>query len=175
MTKNKPTHWILLIMLLLMSTISYTQSIYLNYTDGTNSSYDLEDVRKITFDADLMNLHLMDGSIYSWNISTIEYFKYDETLVNAEEWLAKANLWEVNVYPNPTTTTLNVLFNLPQSEEILIGLYDMQGKLILEKNTGKIASGEHHQILDLSGLPEAVYFCRIAGQKSSITKKIIKQ
>ena len=66
---------------------------------STQSSYGLEDVRKITFDGDLMNLHLLDGSLYTWNVSTI----------------------------------LNVSFNLPKANDMSIALYDLQGKVVLEK------------------------------------------
>jgi len=64
----------LFISLMLFTTELNAQSIHFNYTDGTNASYNLEDVRKITFDADVMNLHLWDGSVYSWNVSTIGYY-----------------------------------------------------------------------------------------------------
>lgn len=154
--------------------MSFAQSIHFNYTDGTNASYNLEDVRKITFDADAMNLHLWDGSVYTWNVSTIGYYQYDETSLNLQEWLDNANAWELNIFPNPTNSVVNFRFNLPQTDEVSIGLYDMQGKLILAKNLGRKASGEHQVTFDLSDVTQGTYVCRISGQKNAITKKIIK-
>jgi hypothetical protein len=172
-TKSKP--WVLLGVALLMRTIIFAQSIHFNYTDGTNASYNLEDVRKITFDADVMNLHLLDGSLYAWNVSTIGHYEYDETSVNVQDWLNNANTWEVNVYPNPTSTSLNVRFNLPQAEEISIVLVDMQGKLMLEKKLGYKTSGEHQETLDLKDLTQGSYVCRITGKQNSITKQVVKK
>ena len=149
------------------------QSIYFNYTDGTNSSYNLEDVRKITFDADLMNLHFWDGSMYSWNVSTIRYFQYDASL-NVQDWLNNANAWKVNVYPNLISTFLTVRFNLPKPDEVTIGLYDIQGKLILSKYIGKKETGEHQEIFDLTSTPQGTYVCRISGKQNTITKTVIK-
>lgn len=170
--KSKP---IALLGLALLFTIGLrAQSIHFNYTDSTNASYNLEDVRKITFDADLMNLHLWDGSVYAWNVSTIGYYQYDESSLNVQEWLNNANAWEVNVYPNPTSTSLMVRFNLPQTDEVSIGLYDMQGKLILTKHIGKKVSGEYQETLDLTSIPQGTYVCRISGQQNSITKTVIK-
>ena len=160
---------------MLIGTMSFAQSIHFNYTDGTNATYNLEDVRKITFDADVMNLHLWDGSVYAWNLSTIGYFKYNETSLNLNEWISAANAWELSVFPNPTSTDLHVRFNLPQEDEIYIALYDMQGKLILEKKMGNKISGEHQETLDLHRLPQGTYVCRITGKQNSITKKVIKQ
>jgi hypothetical protein len=167
--------WMLLGVAMLMGTMSYAQSIHFNYTDGTNASYNLEDVRKITFDADVMNLHLLDGSVYAWNVSTIGHYEYDETSLNLNEWISAANAWEVRVYPNPTSTNLHVRFNLPKEDEISIALYDLQGKMILEKKMGNKISGEHQETLDLKDLPQGTYVCRITGKQNSITKQVIKQ
>ena len=118
---------------ILISTISFSQKIHFHYTDNTKSSYGLEDVRKITYEGDLMNLHLLDGSLYAWNVSTIEYYKYKEAGLNTQELLNKANAWNLSVFPNPTSTNLNVSFNLPKANDMSIALYDLQGKVVLEK------------------------------------------
>jgi hypothetical protein len=174
MTKNKSKPCMLLAIAMIVSTMSFAQSIHFNYTDGTNASYNLEDVRKVTFDADLMNLHLWDGTVYAWNASTIGHYQYDESTINVQEWLNNANAWEVVIFPNPTSTNLNVRYNLPKEDEITIALFDMQGKLILQKNLGKQVSGEQQQTLDLSNLPKGKFLCRIDGQHQSVTKTVIK-
>ncbi len=174
MTKNKSKPIALLFAAMLMGTMSYAQSIHFNYTDGTNASYNLEDVRKITFVADVMNLHLWDGSLYSWNVSTIGHYEYDETILNTQEWLNQANTWQVRVFPNPTSTVLNVRFQLPKEDQVSISLSDLQGKLLLTKNIGTKTAGEYLETLDLSELPQGNYLCRISGQQQTITKQVIK-
>ena len=79
MKKNNSKPIALLGMALLFSVGLQAQSIHFNYTDGTNNSYSLVDVRKITFDADLMKLHLWDGTVYAWNVSTIGDYQYNES------------------------------------------------------------------------------------------------
>jgi len=175
MTKNKSKPLSLLVAAMLWGSMSYAQSVYFNYTDGTNATYSLQDVRKITFNADVMQLQLWDGSLYEWNVSTIGYYQYDETIVNTQEWLNQANAWQVRVFPNPTSTSLNVRFQLPKEDQVSISLSDAQGKLLLSKSVGTKAAGEHLETLDLSGLPQGSYLCRISGQQNTITKQIIKQ
>ena len=175
MTKNKSKPIALLGLALLFTFGLRAQSIHFNYTDGTNASYNLADVRKITFDADVMNLHLLDGSVYAWNVSTIGHYEYDETSLNLNEWISAANAWEVSVFPNPTNTNLHIRFNLPKEDEVSITLYDIQGKLILEKKMGNQISGEHQETLDLKNLIQGSYVCRITGKQNSITKQVIKQ
>jgi hypothetical protein len=166
---------LLLVAALLAGTACFAQSIYFNYTNGTEASYALADVRKITFDNDVMNLHFVDGSLYSWNVSTIGYYQYDESQVNVQEWLNQANAWEVSVYPNPTDARLNLQFNVPVADDFSLSLHDAQGKLLLEKKLGALPTGVHYETLDLGHLPQGMYVCRIAGRQHTITKQIVKQ
>jgi hypothetical protein len=166
---------LLLVAALLVGTACFAQSIYFNYTNGTTASYALADVRKITFDDDVINLHFVDGSLYSWNVSDIGYYQYDESQVNVQEWLNQANTWEVSVYPNPTDARLNLQFNVPAADVVSLSLMDAQGKLILEKKLGTLSTGVHQEALDLGHLPQGMYVCRIAGRQHTITKQIVKQ
>jgi len=165
---------LLLGVILLLSKVNYAQNIHFNYTDGSSANYNLEDVRKITFEADVMNLYLWDGSIYSWNVSTIGNYNYEEASSNIQELLNNVNAWNFSVSPNPTNTILNINFNLPKADEVLIGLYDMNGKLIIEKNLGSKVAGEYQELLDLTTIPQGTYICRTSGVQNIITKKVIK-
>jgi hypothetical protein len=171
--KSKP--WLLLLVTLFVGSMISAQSVHFNYTDGTKRAYNLEDVRKITFEADVMKLHLLDGSLYTWNVSTIGYYQYDEKSLNIKEWLNNANAWAVMVYPNPTNSNLNILFNLPMADDVSIRMYDLQGKLISYKDLGKKTAGEHQEVIDLTGIPQGTYVCRISGQNNTIAKQVIKQ
>jgi len=158
-----------------ISISSKAQSIYFNYSDGSNASYNLVDIRKITFVADEMNMLLFDGSVYSWNVSSIGHYQYDENTIGIDEFLNSANSWQVSVFPNPATNLLNVRYNLPTEDNILISVFDLQGKLLLEIIAGNRAKGEHEETLDLSTLPAGHYVCRISGQTNTISKNITKQ
>jgi hypothetical protein len=173
--KRFSSKMLLLLASLLAGTACFAQSIYFNYTNGTTASYALADVRKITFDDDVMNLHFIDGSLYSWNVSSIGYYKYDESLLNVQEWLNQSNAWNVSVYPNPTDARLNLQFNIPAADVVSLSLHDAQGKLILEKKLGALSTGVHHEALDLGHLPQGIYVCRIAGRQHTITKQIVKK
>ncbi len=175
MKKDKLRCLVLLIIAQLFSLGLFAQSIHFNYTDGTNSLYNLEDVRKITFESDLMNLHLFDGSIYSWNVSTIGYYEYSENPLNIEVLIEKANTFDVVIFPNPTNSNLQVKYNLPTDDEIRIELYDFQGKLIFNKSLGKQIKGQQETILNLSQIPSGTYICNIIGKINSISKRIVKQ
>ncbi len=168
-------NYLLILLLGLASISSKAQSIYFNYTNGTDAAYNLADVRKITFMSDEMNLQLLDGSVYSWNVSSIEHYQFDENSIGIDELLTKANAWRVNIFPNPANNVLHVRYNLPTEDKILISVFDLQGKLLLEINAGNRAKGEHEESLDISTFPAGQYVCRISGQTNTISKNIIKQ
>lgn len=175
MLKNNFKPIMLFLLMVLCSFGLRAQNVNFNFTNGTSTSYMLEDVRKITFDGDVMNLHLFDGSMYAWNVSTIGQFNYNDTSVNIEEVLSLVNSWEVALFPNPTNNLLNVRFNLPKEDTITITLFNLQGKLITEKPFGKKMQGINQETVDITDLPAGTYICKIAGQNNIITKKVMKQ
>lgn len=150
------------------------QSLNFTYIDGTSASFNVVDVQKITFTADVMNLHLLNGRVYTWNVSTINNYKYSNASLNIEDPI-KINAWQVLVYPNPITSHFNIQFYLPKEDNIDLNLYDLQGKLILEKNLGKIGAEEFQVTINLENISSGTYICRIIGEQFSLTKKIIKQ
>jgi hypothetical protein len=160
---------------LLFSAGLEAQSIHFSYTNGTGAAYNLQDVRKITFTADVMNLHLQDGTITSWNVSTIGYYDYNASLVNIEPILDKVNNWNLQLFPNPTKDEIQLKYNLSKDDKIQIALYDLTGKLILEKDAGTKNAGENQDNFDLRQLDVGTYICRISGERNSISKQIIKQ
>jgi hypothetical protein len=175
MTKNLSKPMFLLISALLFSTVLEAQSVHFSYTNGTGAAYNLQDVRKITFTADVMNLHLQDGTISSWNVSTIGYYDYNASLVNVEPILDEVNNWNLQLFPNPTKDEIQLKYNLSKEDKINISLYDLTGKLVLEKNAGSKNAGENQDNLDLRQLAAGNYICRISGERNSISKQIIKQ
>ena len=161
MIKVKLKLLFVLVLTSFFGTLSHAQSIYFKYTDGTNAAYNLSDIRKITFNVDLMQLHMNDGSIYSRNVSTIGHYQYNQNSVNVENLLSDLNDWNLQVFPNPTSGELNLRYSLP--------------KLILEQVAGDKLSGENQDKLDLCQIATGTYICRISGTKNSISKQIIKK
>lgn len=97
--------------------------------------------------------------------------KVDDFVING---VLSANSFEANqiaVYPNPSTGIFNIAFgNLNPNK---IEVYDISGKLILQKN-GLEVSGNNQTNIDLSNTSTGVYFVKISTENNTITKRIIK-
>lgn len=152
------------------------QSIYFNFSNGTSSSYNLIDVEKITFDQDVMQLHLLDGSLFSWNVSSISHYEYDENIVgNAGELLNEINSFNLKIYPNPVSEFLNLSYHLSKVDALQFEIYDLNGRLCTEKNVGPKTLGEHQEEIFIGYLPSGSYLLKVKGREWTITKKIIKE
>lgn len=78
------------------------------------------------------------------------------------------------IYPNPTTTTSTVEFNLVNASEAIISITDLSGKIVSERNLGQLNAGANATEINTTSFNAGVYYVTIASNGSSITKKLIK-
>jgi extracellular elastinolytic metalloproteinase len=75
----------------------------------------------------------------------------------------------VSVFPNPTSDRFTIKIS-NYTGALKIQLYDLNGRLILDKNSTTFTSEEQ---LSVSGLSSGVYLLKLNGENISSTKKII--
>ncbi len=69
-------------------------------------------------------------------------------------------------FPNPFNPRTTIRFQLPTADRVLLGIYDVRGRLIKSLISGSLPAGQHGMTwngLDALGRPAAsgVYFCRL--------------
>jgi hypothetical protein len=151
------------------------QNIYFDYSDGTNSTYSIEEIRKITFTNDVMNLHLYDGTTYSWDVNLIDQYQYELSPLQIDAILKEVNSMEVNVHPNPADDNLQVSFTNIDTKCLCLSIFDLQGRILFEENCNSFDLGKTNYTIELSTFQSGQYFVRLTGQNTSITKKFIKK
>jgi hypothetical protein len=137
------------------------QDINFNFTTGSSQSYNIEDIRKITFDNLLMLIHLTDGSVYTIDTETIEDNTY--TQINA---LSDINSLCIDIFPNPVQNTLHILYGKEQNP--IVTIFDQMSKIVLEKNICNSS-------IDVSNLTPATYIVIVKVNHISKSFKLIKQ
>ena len=168
--------FLFLILIGLSNLVNAQSSIYFSYNNGTQNSYALQDVRKLDFNGDNINLHLNDGSVFSWNVNTIGYYDYNtNTSLNIDDMLNKANNWEVNVFPNPSDGHQTLKLKLPQATELSFSIMDISGKKIIQQQLGSLSKGEHSIPLEWSNAAAGSYSIILNSKDFSVTKKLIKK
>lgn len=66
-----------------------------------------------------------------------------------------------NLFPNPAATIVNVGFNLVQSTGYKVSVYNSLGQVVLSAGRVENAIGEKNIALDVTSLPEGVYFAQV--------------
>ena len=77
-------------------------------------------------------------------------------------------------HPNPFNPSTTVRFSLPRESAVRLTLYDVLGRQVRELAVGMYGAGLHEFVLDASGLPGGLYFCRLdAGGFQAVQKLIL--
>ncbi len=85
----------------------------------------------------------------------------------------EVNTFFTNVYPNPFSSEVNVVLDIPQRTDYKLSVYDVMGKLMKELD-GKTQGQLLKETLDLNGLNEGTYFVKIVVGDQVSSKKIVK-
>ena len=153
--------------------VGKSQSVYFNYTDGVEHAYNLIDIRKVTYTNDLMNVHFNDGTISSWNVSSLNDFQYNENSLGVEQVIQQVNSTGFNLFPNPGKEKFTLRYVLEKSMPVRINVFDIQGKLIQEISSGTPQKGENTIEFQLSNVPPGNYICKMESPLFSISKTLI--
>jgi hypothetical protein len=108
---------------------------------------------------------MIEGSI-SWSISGMASSVVD---LEAEGFRLEAP------QVHPVRESSLVKYTLPESENIRISLFDIQGREVKVLANGLQAAGEHTIQLDATDLSSGAYFMSLMARKAVITQKVIVQ
>jgi hypothetical protein len=78
------------------------------------------------------------------------------------------------LYPNPTISECNVIFNLSKNGNVNIGVYNLSGRLMLNKEYKNRVSGGQNIELDIDGLSRGTYIIQMTSGNQKLTKKLLK-
>jgi hypothetical protein len=116
-------------------------------------------VRKMVFE-------LQSSDVGQWGMNTPGYFAMDNlTFYQSSASLNQNGETSYVIYPNPAQNFVNITQN--QGQEFSLTLIDAAGNFVLNHNE----SATH--ILDLSELPNGIYFIQMTTQNSVKTERIV--
>jgi hypothetical protein len=94
-------------------------------------------------------------------------FSFDPVGINET-----ALLNEVNIFPNPVSDNLNISFNLTETSDVSILVYDLLGKVVFESNEGVNKSGNKELNISLGDLNSGFYLLKLKAGNKTFAKKI---
>ena len=111
-----------------------------------------------------------------WNLigAEINDKKYGEvTSVNNSPEGEPKDYYLSSNYPNPFNPATKINFEIPQSGNVIIKIYDINGKEVMQLLNEEKTTGKHTVTFDGSNLSSGIYFCRMQAGNYSSTRKIV--
>ncbi len=116
-----------------------------------------------------------DAGTYNYRLKQVDFdgtIKYSPSIevktLFPEEYLLNQN------YPNPFNPSTNIVFSIPEANNVTIKIFDVLGREITTLVNGYYQAGEHHIIFDASsfgGLSSGLYIYQLnAGSYTSVKK-----
>lgn len=158
---------------------SYTDTnyAYLDTTDQTTQFY-----------RGLLEPHTVDLSAYAGQTIYIaivhdadddNLLALDDIMVMGKTFAVNTNKIElsaeVNIFPNPVTTTLNLNYNVERAGDVTATIYNVQGQVVREFTGLSSTAGQYNHELEVSDLATGSYQLVISQNEQRLTKRFVKQ
>jgi hypothetical protein len=69
---------------------------------------------------------------------------------------------DINIYPNPASTSSTLILQLESPTNLVLTVMDMKGLAVYQHDLGLLLPGENQIELDLTGFPPGLYRCRLS-------------
>ena len=90
--------------------------------------------------------------------------------VNAPLYSNKSHLLDFELYPNPTASKINLVYNYSNPEKSKITLYNSIGEILLKSKLTSVITS-----LDIEKLSTGIYFIQLSKEGKNITKSFMKR
>lgn len=82
---------------------------------------------------------------------------------------------QLTVMPNPFTERFSIRFNLPQSSDVIVNMYNSKGSIVKKVQNKTLNKGQQTLIIDGTALVNGIYFCEVIINQQRILRKMILQ
>lgn len=123
-----------------------------------------------SWDANVASAATMSGSMYSMTRAGITSFSpfavFDEnTTLSVDQVVANAN---INLYPNPATDVINISVT-GNNSDMNAEIYNVSGQVVYK------AAVQNNSSINISNLPDGMYYIKLNSGTANGTQKFIKQ
>jgi len=119
------------------------------------------------------NTGIIYAATYGRGVFRCENYKliYGDGIPEVQSEVAEMT---VNIYPNPVRTQANVKFDVIGNQNVNYQVYDMMGRLVMDRNLGRMAKGSYEITVNTSELSTGSYILRLSeGEHNSSVKFLV--
>ncbi len=84
------------------------------------------------------------------------------------------DITSITVFPNPAQSYIQADIDLKSTSDLHLRLFDVSGKMMMNKSVLNVLSGLSSTILDVSNLPSGVYLLGIETNKGQTVRRVVK-
>jgi len=113
------------------------------------------------------------GTTYEYKLEAIVGVK-EETIGTKTGICGLPTSLEItSIYPNPADELLNVVFSLPEVSPLNVEIFDITGRLVMEKKVENITTVGYEMTLETSNLASGVYTLRASTPYSTASTRFV--
>jgi hypothetical protein len=149
--------------------MTQAQTMYVRPVLGSQTSYPVADIQKLTFDNGNMLVTNNIGASGSFALSGLRYVSFtDFNLGTTNPELATNKFY---AYPNPASHVLNISGSNTMRSIGQIEILSVEGRLLMQQKPANTTAPQ----VDISALPQGMYLCKITNGNQQETLKFLKQ
>lgn len=137
--------------------------------EGTNTTINLAQSANVYTPG--TNFYLV-GSTMTWSTSGIMTSRFIRPIIRHQDVASVSEIANngIMVYPVPAHDQLNIVFSYNTTEDIVLSIYDINGKIVL---TDKIIAGNQQFSTSLEQLQNGIYTIQLSGANTDYKQKLI--
>lgn len=171
MRHNKKFLWVVLLFGIALSGLQAQNTMNLIEKSGTQTSYALSSIKKITFTEGNMMVIKKDGTTNAFSLLQIRSLLFDRAIAIEEvRFVEKGDLM---FYPNPAKNQLTIQYESTTAEDVQIQIIDVLGKVVI-RETFHTQTGTNRMSLSVDQLKQGLYLCRLYDNDKQIAGKFLK-
>jgi len=116
-------------------------------------------------------LDMLDNTWYYTTSTPVVRLNFDPTIGINEN---STEISGVSIYPNPSSSIVNLEMNIANPSEVSIQVTDLSGKIVATQNLGFLPLGKNQTTIQSASFNNGLYYVTISSNGTSVTKKFIK-
>jgi photosystem II stability/assembly factor-like uncharacterized protein len=124
---------------------------------------------------DMIDYRATDGLTVVATHSSGMYSTHITTVNNIKQVPPPQQSFSLTNYPNPFTNQTTIRFDIKNTANVSIKMYDQMGRLVRTVAEEQMESGEKRIIFDASNLAPGMYYCNLRAGAFAETRPMLKQ
>lgn len=84
-----------------------------------------------------------------------------------------SNSLNLNIFPNPASDHISIVFNLPEKTDVMLFVYDLSGKLVYSEVQNEVNIGQQKFALNTSSFTRGSYILQLVAGKTTSSSRLI--